>query len=91
MTSPASIVDPVSYKAAVRAEWRDAAAGWRAWADVLEAPGAGLAVSRRLVELAGMARYAVLDRRRLRRAGEAPGGRPCGRVCGDSRPRAACL
>ena len=54
MTSPASIVDPVRYKAAVRAEWRDAAAGWRAWADVLEAPGAGLAVSRRLVELAGI-------------------------------------
>ena len=62
MTSPASIVDPVRYKAAVRAEWRDAAAGWRAWADVLEAPGAGLAVSRRLVELAGIGPGAsVLD------------------------------
>ncbi len=62
MTSPASTVDSVQYKAAVNAEWRDAAAGWRAWADVLEAPEAGLAVSRRLVELAGIGPgAAVLD------------------------------
>jgi SAM-dependent methyltransferase len=62
MTSPASIVDAAQYKAAARAEWREAAAGWRAWADVLEAPDAGLAVSRRLVELAGICPgAAVLD------------------------------
>jgi hypothetical protein len=53
-----STFDPVRYQAATRAEWSDAAAGWRAWADVLEAPDAGQAVSRRLVELAGIGRGA---------------------------------
>jgi hypothetical protein len=46
--------DPVQYKAKARTEWRDAAPGWRAWFDVLEAEGGGLAVSRKLVELAGI-------------------------------------
>lgn len=50
--APASTFDPVRYKADTRAEWRDAADGWRTWAGVLEAADAGLAVSRRLVELA---------------------------------------
>ena len=59
---PTSTFDPVRYKDAARSEWRDAAAGWRAWAGVLEAPDAGLAVSRRLVELAGIGPgSAVLD------------------------------
>jgi enediyne biosynthesis protein CalE5 len=62
MTPPASTFDPVRFKEATVAEWRDAAAGWRRWVDVLEAPDAGLAVSRRLVELAGIGPGAsVLD------------------------------
>jgi SAM-dependent methyltransferase len=44
--------DPAQYKADLRTEWRDAAPGWRAWIDVLEAADGGLAVSRSLVELA---------------------------------------
>jgi hypothetical protein len=52
--APTSTFDPVRYREAARAEWGDAAAGWRAWAGVLEADGAGLAVSRKLVELAGI-------------------------------------
>jgi SAM-dependent methyltransferase len=44
--------DPAQYKADLRTEWRDAAPGWRAWVDVLEAADGGLAVSRSLVELA---------------------------------------
>jgi SAM-dependent methyltransferase len=60
--APASIFDPVRYKAATRAEWREAAGGWRAWAGVLEAADAGLTVSRRLVELARVGPgAAVLD------------------------------
>jgi enediyne biosynthesis protein CalE5 len=46
--------DPAQYKAGIRTEWRDAAAGWRAWLDVLEAEDGGRAVSRTLVELAGI-------------------------------------
>lgn len=57
-----STVDPVRYKANIRVEWRAAAAGWRAWLDVLEAEDAGAAVSRTLVELAGIGPgAAVLD------------------------------
>jgi enediyne biosynthesis protein CalE5 len=57
-----STFDSVRYKAEARAEWRDAAPGWRAWVDVLEAADAGLAVSRTLVELAGIGPgAAVLD------------------------------
>jgi enediyne biosynthesis protein CalE5 len=44
--------DPVQYKATIRTEWRDAAPGWRAWVDVLEAEDGGGVVSRTLVELA---------------------------------------
>jgi enediyne biosynthesis protein CalE5 len=44
--------DPAQYKDSIRTEWRDAAPGWRAWVDVLEAANGGLAVSRSLVELA---------------------------------------
>lgn len=47
-----STFDPVLYKSAARAEWRDAAPGWMAWVDVLDAEEAGQAVSRTLVELA---------------------------------------
>jgi hypothetical protein len=46
--------DPAQYKADLRTEWRDAAPGWRAWVDVLEAASGGQAVSRTLVELAGI-------------------------------------
>jgi enediyne biosynthesis protein CalE5 len=44
--------DPVQYKANIRTEWRDAAPGWRAWFEVLEAEDGGRAVSQTLVELA---------------------------------------
>jgi SAM-dependent methyltransferase len=58
----ASTVDPVGYKASIRAEWRTAAAGWRAWLNVLEAEDAGAAVSRTLVQGAGIGPgAAVLD------------------------------
>jgi SAM-dependent methyltransferase len=54
--------DPAQYKASIRTEWRDAAPGWQAWFDVLEAEDAGRAVSRCLVQLAGIGpRDAVLD------------------------------
>jgi len=54
--------DTARYKARIRAEWRDAALGWRAWFDVLEAENAGFAVSRRLIQLAGIGPGdAVLD------------------------------
>jgi enediyne biosynthesis protein CalE5 len=54
--------DPAQYKADLRTEWRDAAPGWRAWVDVLEAANGGHAVSRTLVELAGIGPGdAVLD------------------------------
>jgi enediyne biosynthesis protein CalE5 len=46
--------DPARYKADLRSEWREAAAGWRAWIEVLEAAEGGRAVSRKLVELAGI-------------------------------------
>jgi SAM-dependent methyltransferase len=44
--------DPAQYKANIRTEWRDAAPGWRAWVEVLEAEDGGRAVSQTLVELA---------------------------------------
>jgi SAM-dependent methyltransferase len=44
--------DPAQYKADLRTEWRDAAPGWRAWLEVLEAADGGQAVSRSLVQLA---------------------------------------
>jgi len=54
--------DTAQYKARIRAEWRDAAPGWRAWFDVLEAENAGFAVSQRLIQLAGIGPGdAVLD------------------------------
>jgi SAM-dependent methyltransferase len=54
--------DPAQYKASIRTEWRDAASGWRAWLDVLEAADGGQAVSRTLVERAGIGPGdAVLD------------------------------
>jgi SAM-dependent methyltransferase len=57
-----SAFDPVGYKDGAREEWGGAAAGWRAWVGVLEAAEAGQAVSRRLVELAGIGPGAsVLD------------------------------
>jgi SAM-dependent methyltransferase len=54
--------DPVQYKANIRTEWRAAAPGWWAWVEVLEAEDGGRAVSRCLVELAGIGPGdAVLD------------------------------
>ena len=54
--------DPAQYKADLRSEWRDAAPGWRAWVEVLEAADAGQAVSRSLVQLAALGPGdAVLD------------------------------
>ena len=54
--------DPDQYKASIRAEWRAAAPGWWAWVEVLEAENGGGAVSRTLVELAGIGPGdAVLD------------------------------
>jgi SAM-dependent methyltransferase len=54
--------DPAQYKADLRTEWRDAAPGWRAWLEVLEAADGGQAVSRSLVQLAGIGPGdAVLD------------------------------
>ena len=44
--------DPAQYRDSMRTEWRDAAPGWRAWLEVLEAADGGQAVSRSLVELA---------------------------------------
>jgi SAM-dependent methyltransferase len=46
--------DPAQYKADLRTEWRNAAPGWRAWLEVLEAADGGQAVSRSLVQLAGI-------------------------------------
>jgi SAM-dependent methyltransferase len=46
--------DPAQYKDSLRTEWRDAAPGWRAWIEVLEAEDGGRAVSQTLVELAGI-------------------------------------
>jgi ubiquinone/menaquinone biosynthesis C-methylase UbiE len=46
--------DPVVFKEAQRTDWQAAAPGWRRWYEVLEAEGAGQAVSRRLVELAAL-------------------------------------
>jgi SAM-dependent methyltransferase len=54
--------DTAQYKARIRAEWRDAASGWRAWFDVLETENAGVAVTRRLIQLAAIGPGdAVLD------------------------------
>jgi SAM-dependent methyltransferase len=54
--------DQARYKAEARTEWRQAAAGWRAWFEVLEAEDAGRAVSQTLVRLAGIGPGdAVLD------------------------------
>jgi SAM-dependent methyltransferase len=54
--------DPAQYKADLRTEWRNAAPGWRAWLEVLEAADGGQAVSRSLVQLAGIGPGdAVLD------------------------------
>jgi len=54
--------DPAQYKADLRTEWRNAAPGWRAWLEVLEAADGGQAVSRSLVESAGIGPGdAVLD------------------------------
>jgi SAM-dependent methyltransferase len=44
--------DPAQYKADLRTEWRNAAPGWRAWLEVLEAADGGQALSRSLVQLA---------------------------------------
>jgi SAM-dependent methyltransferase len=49
-----TIFDPAQYKASIRTEWRAAAPGWRAWLEVLEAADGGQAVSRALVQLAGI-------------------------------------
>jgi SAM-dependent methyltransferase len=46
--------DPAQYKASIRTEWRAAAPGWRRWLEVLEAEAGGRAVSRTLVQLAGI-------------------------------------
>lgn len=46
--------DPVAYKQAQHTDWQTAAAGWRTWHHVLEAPAGGQAVSRKLVALAGL-------------------------------------
>jgi SAM-dependent methyltransferase len=57
-----TIFDPAQYKASIRTEWRAAAPGWRAWVEVLEAEDGGRAVSRCLVQLAGIGPGdAVLD------------------------------
>jgi SAM-dependent methyltransferase len=54
--------DPAQYRDSIRTEWRDAAPGWRAWLEVLEAADGGRAVSRALVQLAGIGLGdAVLD------------------------------
>jgi enediyne biosynthesis protein CalE5 len=54
--------DPAQYKDSIRTEWRDAAPGWRAWLEVLEAADGGQAVSRTLVQLAAIGPGdAVLD------------------------------
>jgi enediyne biosynthesis protein CalE5 len=52
MTETTTSFDPAQYKADLRTEWRNAAPGWRAWLEVLEAADGGQAVSRSLVELA---------------------------------------
>jgi ubiquinone/menaquinone biosynthesis C-methylase UbiE len=46
--------DPVVFKESQLAEWQTAAPGWRKWYDVLEAEAGGQAVSRKLVEVAGL-------------------------------------
>jgi ubiquinone/menaquinone biosynthesis C-methylase UbiE len=43
-----------SYKASVRREWTAAAPGWRKWFDTTEAKGAGPALTRVLLEQAGL-------------------------------------
>ena len=69
--------DPARYKATIRSEWRDAAPGWRAWIEVLEAEDGGRAVSQTLVQLAGIVPGdAVLDVA----AGYGEPGRPAARA-----------
>lgn len=46
--------DPAEYRVSARREWRDAAPGWRAWMDVLEADDAGRLISNTLVELSAI-------------------------------------
>lgn len=46
--------DPVAFKESQLAEWQTAAPGWRRWYEVLEAEAGGQAVSRKLVEVAGL-------------------------------------
>jgi hypothetical protein len=80
-----SIFDPLRYKASIRAEWRTAAAGWRAWLEVLEAEDAGTAVSQTLVELAGIGPGGCGAGRGGRLRGARPDRRAGGgtrRVCG---------
>lgn len=50
--TPTEEFDTAAFKQAQRAEWQAAAPGWRTWYEVLEAGGS--AVSRTLVELAGI-------------------------------------
>jgi enediyne biosynthesis protein CalE5 len=56
----ATAFDRARYKVDARAEWGEAAPGWREWTEVLEAPDAGAAVSAKLVELAGIGPGAVV-------------------------------
>ena len=48
----AKAVDPTEFREGQRTQWNKAASGWRKWSDLIDA-SAG-AVSRRLVELAGV-------------------------------------
>ena len=47
-----NVFDPTKYKAAQRAEWDEAATGWRKWWETIER--GAQPVSDRLVELAGI-------------------------------------
>jgi SAM-dependent methyltransferase len=53
MTSAVTF-DSIAFKKAQRSDWQLAARGWRQWHDVLEAEAGGQAVSRKLVEAAGL-------------------------------------
>lgn len=48
----AKTLDPAEFRAAQRAQWNTAAAGWRKWSDLIDARSS--AISERLVELAGV-------------------------------------
>jgi enediyne biosynthesis protein CalE5 len=56
----AQTFDPVEFKNGMRAEWGTAAAGWRAWTEMMEAEHAGRAISEKLIELAGLVRGDVV-------------------------------